>query len=213
MGGVWHWWKSGDRGCLFVIIFWYAFAVAIVFWWLSLSVQPYSIWGAFFVGACIPYARRIWEHETTQDTLYFFKRTWCLCVDMAERFEVWNRARRERTSSNENPTGKKTHHHDEAMRQEQERREAEARARREKSEQARKNGAPSYEGAHDPRSPEDILGLKRPWTQEDLKTAYKREAGRTHPDKWIGKPQAIRQLMEAEYKVIQEAYRILKTSY
>lgn len=43
-----------------------------------------------------------------------------------------------------------------------------------------------------------------------LKTVYKREAGRTHPDKWIGKPEAIRQAMEAEYKNIQEAYRRLK---
>lgn len=90
MGGVWHWWRSGNRGCLFVIIFWYAFAVAIFFWWASLSVQPYDIWGAFFAGACIPYARRIWEHETTQDTLHFFGRTWRFCVDMAERFEAWN---------------------------------------------------------------------------------------------------------------------------
>ena len=229
MGGVWHWWRSGNRGCLFVIIFWYAFAVAIVFWWASLSVQPNSIWAAFFVGASLPYARRIWEHETTQDTLYFFGRTWRFCVDMAERFEAWNLARRVRgTSSHEEPPRQNTrrHHegagkggadygHDEAMRREQARREAEARARREQAErerqeQGRANEPPPRGEKSDPRSPEEILGLKPPWTQDDLKTAYKREAGRTHPDKWIGKPEVIRQAMEAEYKNIQEAYRRLK---
>lgn len=227
MGGVWHWWKSANRGCLFVIIFWYAFAVAIIFWWLSLGVQPYSVWVAFFAGACIPYARRIWEHETTQDTLYFFGRTWRFCVDMAERFEAWNGARRERKSiPKEEPPRQNTRRPhegagenqsgDEAMKREQARREAEARARREqaeqeKREQARKNEPPPRPSGRDPRSPEEILGLKRPWTQDDLRTAYKREAGRTHPDKWIGKPEAIRQAMEEEYKAIQEAYRLLQS--
>ena len=109
MGAVWHWWKSATRGCLLVIIFWYAFFLAIVFWWASLSVQPSSIWIAFFLGACIPFARRMWEHETTQDTLYFFGRTWRFCVDMAERFEAWSRARREREArSQEEPPRQNT---------------------------------------------------------------------------------------------------------
>jgi DnaJ-domain-containing protein 1 len=101
------------------------------------------------------------------------------------------------------------------MRREQARRESEARARREQAErerqeQARRNEPPPRGEKPDPRSPEEILGLKPPWTQDDLKTAYKREAGRTHPDKWIGKPEGIRQAMEAEYKNIQEAYRRLR---
>lgn len=222
MGGVWRWWKSGNRGCLLVIIFWYAFAVAIIFWWASLSVQPNSIWAAFFVGASIPYARRLWEHETTQDTLYFFGRTWRFCVDMVERFEVWNRSRREQPSNShdEAPRQNTRHPHegagerqstDEAMKREQARRESEARARREQAEQARQNEPPPRQEGRDPRSPEEILGLKRPWTQDDLRTAYKREAGRTHPDKWIGKPETIRQAMEEEYKAIQEAYRLLQS--
>jgi DnaJ-class molecular chaperone len=43
-----------------------------------------------------------------------------------------------------------------------------------------------------------------------LKNAYKRESQRTHPDRWIGKPDTIKQVMEAEYKAVQEAYRKLK---
>ncbi len=117
--------------------------------------------------------------------------------------------------------------HEEAMRQEQTRREAEARSRREQAEQARQEQKSQEEECsrqehkkteppksrpknRDSRSPEEVLGLKAPWTPEDLKTAYRREAGRTHPDKWIGKPEPIRQAMEEEYKAIQEAYRKLK---
>lgn len=222
MGAVWNWWNGTSRGCLFAIIFLYVFAVAIVFWWLSLSVQPKSIWIAFFFGACVPFARRIWEHETTQDILYFFGQVWFFCVDIAEHFGVWNRARRAQgASSHEEPPRQNTHRpHEgasragrgnatdeaEAMRREQARREAEARARRE--EQARKTEPPPRQEAS--RSHEEVLGLKRPWTQDDLRTAYKREAGRTHPDKWIGKPEAIRKAMEEEYKAIQEAYRLLR---
>ena len=100
----------------------------------------------------------------------------------------------------------------EAMKREQAEREAEARARREQAERERQEKAKQTEPPPKDveRTPEQILGLKPPWTREDVQTAYRREAGRTHPDKWIGKPESIRQAMEAEYKLIQEAYRILK---
>lgn len=68
---------------------------------------------------------------------------------------------------------------------------------------------PPKENNIENRTPEEILGLKYPWTSEELKAAYKREAGRTHPDKWIGKPEIIQKAMEAEFKMIQEAYRHL----
>jgi hypothetical protein len=62
----------------------------------------------------------------------------------------------------------------------------------------------------DTRSYEEILGLSIGWTQEELKKAYQRESQRTHPDKWIGKPEALQKLMEEEYKMIQKAYKTLK---
>lgn len=119
-------------------------------------------------------------------------------------------------------------------RQEQARREAEARQYREqqrqanekhktqKNEQAQNRGNQAQQEppprqptkapikAPENRTYEQILDLPPHWTQEDLKTAYKREAGRTHPDRWIGKPEIIIQEMEKEYKAIQEAYRRLK---
>lgn len=60
------------------------------------------------------------------------------------------------------------------------------------------------------RSYEEILRLQEGWTQEDLKKAYQNECQRTHPDKWIGKPKPIRDMMEEEYKKVQEAYKNLK---
>jgi hypothetical protein len=60
------------------------------------------------------------------------------------------------------------------------------------------------------RSSEAILGLVAGWTQEDLRKAHQRESNRTHPDKWMNKPKAMREMMEAEYKAVQEAYRRLK---
>lgn len=63
----------------------------------------------------------------------------------------------------------------------------------------------------DNRTPEEILGLKAGWTQEDLRKIYKSESQRTHPDKWIGKPQAIRHAMEEEFKNIRQAFDQLKT--
>ena len=75
--------------------------------------------------------------------------------------------------------------------------------------QARPRRGDGRESSDDQRTHEEVLGLKTQWTQEDLKTAYRRESQRLHPDKWIGKPEPIRQAMEAEYKRVQEAYRTL----
>lgn len=62
----------------------------------------------------------------------------------------------------------------------------------------------------DKRGYEQILGLSAGWTQEELKKAYQKEAQRTHPDKWVGESEHLRKQMEAEYKVIQKAYKTLK---
>ena len=62
----------------------------------------------------------------------------------------------------------------------------------------------------DTRTPEQVLGLVTGYTQDDLKTAYRRESQKLHPDKWAGKPEAIQQAMEAEFKAVQQAYKQLK---
>ncbi len=62
----------------------------------------------------------------------------------------------------------------------------------------------------DNRRPEEILGLNPNFTQAELKAAYQRESNRTHPDKWINKPDSIRKMMEAEQKQINLAYNKLK---
>jgi hypothetical protein len=98
-----------------------------------------------------------------------------------------------------------------AYRREQKRKEEEQKA---KQNQQNKNREQSqqYQDINETkrRSYEEVLGLKTGWTQEDLRDAYKREAQRTHPDKWTGKPPHIQKIMEEEYKAVQEAYNKLK---
>ncbi len=62
----------------------------------------------------------------------------------------------------------------------------------------------------DNRKPEEVLGLNPNFTQAELKIAYQRESNRTHPDKWINKPDSMRKIMEAEQKRINLAYNKLK---
>ena len=63
----------------------------------------------------------------------------------------------------------------------------------------------------DNRRPEEVLGLNPDFTQAELKIAYQRESNRTHPDKWINKPDSMRKIMEAEQKRINLAYNKLKS--
>lgn len=107
--------------------------------------------------------------------------------------------------------------------QEQDRREQEANRRREEQrqhqenerkrrqkEQAKEPPARKPDTRKDQRSFEDILGLPVGWTQDDLKTAYRRECQRLHPDKWMSKPIHIQTIMEEEYKAVRNAYDKLK---
>jgi hypothetical protein len=214
--GIFSFGRRGGRGCLFTLFFWYAFLVFAIFVWLFVSVQSTTNQLSFIAGAFIPYIGRIWESETVQrpiaiasDVAYFFKR---ISQKIAEMLEVWQAKKThhqnaEESSQQAEPNQHKAHTgYDDAMKQEQARREAEARERREQAERERQRQQENT----DTRSPEEVLGLLPQWTQDDLRNAYKREAGRTHPDKWIGKPEPIRQAMEEEYKRIQEAYRRLK---
>lgn len=66
------------------------------------------------------------------------------------------------------------------------------------------------EFSDDSRTPEEILGLKKGFTPNELKEAFKRESNRTHPDKWVGKPDTIRILMAEEQKRVNWAYENLK---
>jgi len=238
IAGLFRYGKRGGRGCLFPLIFWYGFAILSVFLGLLVSVQDTTNQVSFAVGLLIPFASSMWESEAVQTplaivatiidfvrhTAWQIGRLWQAWQDRKERTQAdtqtagqhGNRGNGQESQGNNQSTHQ--HTQDQARErerhQEQQQREAEARARREQAErerQERQNANKPQPDTDDvPRDPEAVLGLKKPWTEEDLRTAYKREAGRTHPDKWIGKPEAIRQLMEAEYKAIQEAYRQLK---
>lgn len=224
IGWLFSFGRRGGRGCLFSLVFWYAFACVCVFLGFLLSVTSTTNQICFVLGVFLPYARRIWQSDSVQapitiafEVFYFLREIYQKIYGM---WQYWQTHHANNQSTKEPPKEAEQHHqtnpsHDEAMRQEQARREAEARAKREQAErdkEAREKQAKPAPEANDTRTPEAILGLKSTWTQDDLRTAYKREAGRTHPDKWIGKPEAIRQMMETEYKNIQEAYRHLYKS-
>lgn len=216
IGGLWAYGRRGRHGCLFTLGFWYLFAVLVVFFVLLLSVQERTNQICFLAGLLLPSVRRAWEHEIIQAPIEVFAEGARFVQDTTANLKAAWQAKSQPHKPEDRAEAQNAHSAtDDALKREQERREAEARAKREyaereRQEQERKSDPPE-QGSRDSRTPEEVLGLKGGWTQEDLKTAYKREAGRTHPDKWIGKPEAIRQLMEAEYKVIQEAYRRLKS--
>jgi DnaJ domain len=240
IAGLFRYGKRGGRGCLFPLIFWYGFAILSVFLGLLVSVQDTTNQASFAVGVFIPFARSLWESEAVQAPLHFVRVTIDTIQHTAWQIgRLWQAWQTKRATSTNNtkhgqeggaggqPHGhtnqanhqsqqQNTHDQNQARQREQQQREAEARARREQAERERQDQQsaskpkPPPDTDDAPRDPVAVLGLKSGYTDEDLRTAYKREAGRTHPDKWIGKPEAIRQLMEAEYKAIQEAYRILQ---
>jgi type IV secretory pathway VirB10-like protein len=233
-GGLFMYGREGRKGCLFAVGFWYAFAVWVLFFLALLSVQDTMNIVCFAIGFGLPYSRRIVRNEAIRAPFEIVVSLWDTCMQFLQGMrQKLSQARQEKPHGQD--TNQHTRHTDqsrhstpppnpndlhEAMKREQARREAEAQAKR--AEQARqKDQAEQKErerqekpnsNTTDNRTPEDVLGLKDGWTPEDLKTAYKREAGRTHPDKWIGKPESIREAMEAEYKNIQEAYRKLKNT-
>jgi DnaJ domain len=230
-GGLFAFGRRGIHGCLFTIGFWYLYAVLVVFFGLLLTVQATINQLFFLAGVMLPYIFRRWDSEyfhmlitailTVVDVL---KKTFLFICSLQGKGSTkqGNGSPKKPNEDTKKRTDRDTSAHgstDDAMRREQERREREARTKREQAEQAERDrqekqkkasSPPPPDNTRDQRSPEEILGLKPPWTPAELKTAYQREAGRTHPDKWIGKPELIREAMEAEYKNIQEAYRRLK---
>ena len=220
-------WKRSRWGCLLTIIFWYLYAVACIALGLLVGVQEVLEQTWFVLGIALAFLRPLLQSVAVQHFIedithagHLGRRAW----------EAVTRSRTKATSSggqsqaNQNHQQSQQTNHgynqyndntEQARRAEQARREAEARARRAEKEkenqQSRAEDPKPEPPTADTRSPEEILGLKGKWTQEDLIKTYKSEAQRTHPDKWIGKPAAIRHAMEEEFKNIRRAFDQLKT--
>jgi hypothetical protein len=213
-------WKIAKRNIFIILFFLYAYAV----WLASMAMliipqnherQAWFIFGfiltflnIFSIIRMIIFTPFVFAYESITDGIGERR---------ADRRDQQRREERERNDRTEQERNQ------DLFRQEQARREAEARARRGGGDQTRTDSdriedqrdqqrtpPPAQPPAGEQRSYEQILGLNSGWTQEDLRKAYQREANRTHPDKWIGKPQAVQDAMETEYKAVQEAYRRLK---
>jgi hypothetical protein len=215
-------WRIAKKNIFLIIFFLYVYAVWAIIMFAFITVQPEERQAWFIFGFALTFVKIL----SIIRTIAFTPFTWAyetitegIGERRADRRDQQRREQREQESRN-------YHDRDQDIRAEQARREAEARANRargagneqtktdnDRVEDRRKqqqNRPPAPPPTEERRSYEQILGLTDGWTDEDLKKAYQREANRTHPDKWIGKPQAMRDMMEAEYKAVQEAYRQLK---
>jgi F0F1-type ATP synthase membrane subunit b/b' len=220
-------WKIAKRNIFIILFFLYAYGVWIASMYLlmfgqSQIRQAWFLFGfaltfiqIFSIIRTIAFSPFTWAFETITDRVQERR---------ADRRDQYRQAEREEREQNNRTEQERNQ---DLFRAEQARREAEARANRARgardgeagNEQTRtdndqiedhRNQERRSPPPRERRSDEQILGLSSGWTQEDLKNAYKRESQRTHPDKWIGKPQAMQDMMEVEYKAVQEAYRRLK---
>ena len=215
-------WGNAKQGCLIGALYVYVFGA----WLLTclIFVLGQSSGQEFFIFGILAYhIKTVFSWISTA----FF---WIL-----EKNREWKQAE-ERAKWEKEQAQRYQHQHQqhdraEQVRREQERREREARQYREQQERARREQEQAQqksqqqhqrqekqqepppkkpEPARDTRTFEEILGLSSAWTQDDLRTAYKRESQRLHPDKWTGKPANIQAIMEAEFKAVQQAYNRLK---
>lgn len=199
----------------FFLVPYFAWAV-IMFAFITVQPQERKIW--FLFGFALTFIK-IFSIIWSPFVFVFETITEGIQERRADRRDRERQQQREQESHNYQDR-------DQDIRAEQARREAEARANRarqsgtskgdhqgdrEKVEDKKQQSeTQEIKPAKQKRSYDQVLGLLAGWTEEDLKKAYQREANRTHPDKWIGKPQAMRGMMEVEYKAVQEAYRKLK---
>lgn len=224
-GGTLRFWSIAKRHVVLMLLYLAPCFFWLVVMWAFMWVQPHErqIW--FLVGVLVTFMKPF----AMLYALFAF-----VFERVMERIQEVRQDRREQ-QRREQPQGNQgyqgsSEQNQRDIRAEQARREAEAKAHR-----ARQQGQSGFHSEPPPqdrikdksrdkpkeppnppqsspenRSYEQVLGLPVGWTQYDLKNAYKRESNRTHPDKWIGKPELVRQVMEAEFKAIQEAYNKLK---
>jgi DnaJ like chaperone protein len=75
------------------------------------------------------------------------------------------------------------------------------------------NGTRSYTDARESftrQDPYTILGIERGASQEEIKSAYRRLAGKYHPDKLEHLGDEFKELAEKRFKQIQQAYQEIK---
>ena len=223
-------WKRSRWGCLLTIGFWYLYAVWCIWFGMLVSVQDLTNQTWFVLGVALAFLRPLLQSVAVQNFIedmrqvgHLGQRAWQAVTRSRTKAASSGTQNQNHQQAHQSQQSQNTYSHgndqnnqqEQARRAEQARREAEARARRSEKEkenqQSRAEDQKPEPPTADTRTPEEILGLKAGWTQEDLIKTYKSEAQRTHPDKWIGKPAAIRHAMEEEFKNIRQAFDQLKT--
>lgn len=205
--------RQALQGCLFGAFYLYVFGAFSLFVFILLLSDPDGGQIFFLLGFLTFHIKLVFSWISTA----FF---WIL-----EKNREWKEAEeraqweKEQVQHSHQQQTRDQQDRAEQVRREQEQREREARQYREQQERTRQEQAqkksqnqqqekpkeppPKKPEPRDTRTPEQILGLAIGYTQNDLKTAYKRESQRLHPE-------AIQKAMEAEFKAVQEAYKRLK---
>jgi DNA segregation ATPase FtsK/SpoIIIE-like protein len=217
------WGSVKGQGCLIVPLYLYVFGVWFFVCITFFLSAPHGQEG-FMLGFALYHSRTVFEWVS--GALFWMikkNRQWKEAEDRAKEEKAWEERQKQQYQQQQS-------HQHQQYQQEQARREQEARQYREQQERAKREqerqerakreqgkkqeqkqkSPPKQEQAKDTRSFAEILGISSGYTQEELKKAYQREAQRTHPDKWVGKPAHIQAIMEAEYKAVQEAYDKLR---
>ena len=223
-------WKIAKRSCLLTLFHLWVCFVWFGIMWLMLIQTPQTFTFTFLAGFFLAFSLKMLTFigYLKNEILLFFQ----IQADK-RRANQWEREYQKQQKQNSRQNQNQQWNRTREAEEEQARREEEARnyrkrqssagqeqekkkqyqkqsqSQREKTNQGKQHETTRQE-EEDTRSYEQILGLQSGWTEEDLKKAYQRECQRTHPDKWVGKSESLRKIMEEEYKAVQEAYRELK---
>lgn len=221
-GYLLRFWSIAKRHFITIILYLTPCVVWLVIMWAFITVQPQERQVWFLFGVVVSFIK-----------IFSISRVFFgyIAELITERIQEARQGKKEQKRRDQKEQANQNQNY-QSFTEEQARREAEAKAYRAgktgKEQDKSGNNKNSHQSDHEkiedkkqpppadiktndpPRSYEQILGLSKGWTQDDLKTAYKRECQRTHPDKWTGKTESLKQIMEAEYKAVQEAYKKLK---
>ncbi|WP_020560817.1 J domain-containing protein [Thiofilum flexile] len=195
-------WGKAKNGCFLASLYLYIFGAWVFTIGLYVLTQLEQTGVFFLLGLAVYFAKPLF---------FFFHRIfeWWLDWQASRRYDQ-HHTRKDQQDQNQDHAQTDNSDQEQQRRYQEERKRREEWARQQRQQKQAPQEPPETPSSDDSRTAEQVLGLPASWTREELVKAYRRETQRLHPDKWTGKPQAIRDEMEREFKRVQEAYKRLK---
>lgn len=201
-------WKYAKGSCLLAPVFWYVYGGWLLSCFITLFANAAMLNG-FFVGLGLAFIKPLLElFANVYERLAEFRRDRAYWKQEQERKQQEAEQERQDQQRQQEQKDQQQRQREEDARRYQERQHYEQ--QHQEYQEPPQSKPPPQTHERDTRTSEEVLGLTRGWTQDDLLKAYRRESQRLHPDKWTGKPPVIRQAMEQEFKRVQDAYKRLK---